>query len=212
MTELLFGLLKAVFFSAFVLVALFASNFLYDKTHNFVYSRKTAHGLVGVAILSSLWLFDSPLVPFVLSLSILGMFVVTHTHELFYGVACRGRLSEVYFASSCAVCFASGWFVDPKLGVASALFMAWGDGITGLVRWLTDKRHAKTMSGTVADLVACSLIALLVAPYWIGLVGAVTAAVLEHLCGDVGKVRWLDDNVAMPLGALVVMGGFTWVL
>ena len=205
-------LLKATLFSLFVVASLFASNLLYDKTKNFVYSRKTAHGLVGLAILSTLWLFDSPLVPFTLSLVILVVFVTTHSRELFYGVAKRGRLSEVYFALSSAVCLGSGWFIDPKIGVTSALFLAWGDGITGLVRWLTDKRHAKTVSGTAADLVACLLIALLITPYWIGAIGAVVATVLEHLCGDVGRVRWLDDNLAMPLGALVAMGGLIWVL
>ena len=209
---MLIELLKAVFFSAFVVFALFASNFLYDKTKNFVYSRKLAHSLVGVAVLSTLWLFDSPVVPLALSLVILAVFITTHTREVFYGVAKRGRLSEIYFASSCAVCFAAWYLVDPKIAVASTLFLAWGDGITGLVRWWTDKRHAKTLSGTAANLVACSLIALLVTPYWVGAVGVVVAVVLEHLCGDVGRVRWLDDNLAMPLGALIVMGGLTWVL
>lgn len=204
-------LIKATFFGAFVILALFASNLLYDKTHNFVYSRKLAHGLVGLAILSTLWLFESPLIPLVLSLLILLVFIATHTRELFYGVAKKGRLSEVYFAASCAVCFASWWVVDPKIAVASALFLAWGDGITGLVRWWTDKRHAKTFSGTAANLVACLLIALLVTPYWVGAIGAGVAVVLEHLCGDVGKIKWLDDNLAMPLGALITMGGLTWV-
>ena len=127
--------LEAALFSAFVVAALFASNLLYDKTHNFVYSRKFAHALVGLAILSTLWLFESPIVPLVLSVVLLLVFIVTHTRELFYGVAKRGRLSEVYFAASSAVCFASWGVVDPKIGVASALFLAGGDGVTGLVRW-----------------------------------------------------------------------------
>ena len=209
---MLLELLKATLFSAFVVSALFASNLLYDKTKNFVYSRKLAHSLVGVAVLSTLWLFDSPVVPLVLSLVILVVFIATHTREVFYGVAQKGRLSEVYFAASCAVCFAAWWVVDPKIAVASTLFLAWGDGVTGLVRWWTDKRHAKTLSGTAANLVACLLIALLVTPYWVGVVGAMVAVVLEHLCGDVGRIKWLDDNLAMPLGALVVIGGISWVL
>ena len=202
---MLLELLKATLFSAFVVSALFASNLLYDKTKNFVYSRKLAHSLVGVAVLSTLWLFDSPVVPLVLSLVILVVFIATHTREVFYGVAQKGRLSEVYFAASCAVCFAAWWVVDPKIAVASTLFLAWGDGVTGLVRWWTDKRHAKTLSGTAANLVACLLIALLVTPYWVGAIGAGVAVVLEHLCGDVGKIKFLDDNLAMPLGALLVM-------
>ena len=204
-------IVKAALFSLFVVASLFASNLLYDKTHNFVFSRKLAHSLVGVAVLSTLWLFDSPIIPLVLSLVILLVFVATHTREFFYGVAKRGRLSEIYFAASCAVCFASWWVVDPKIAVASTLFLAWGDGITGLVRWLTDKRHAKTFSGTAANLVVCLLIALLVTPYWVGAVGAGVAVVLEHLCGDVGRIRFLDDNLAMPLGALAVMGGLSLV-
>ena len=47
-------------------------------------------------------------------------------------------------------------------------------------------------------LVTCLLIGLLVQPYWIGAAGAVTATMLE-------RQKWVDDNLAAPLGALAIM-------
>ena len=46
-----------------------------------------------------------------------------------------------------------------------------------------------------------------VRPFWIGVVGSVVAVVVEWLCGDNGKVKWLDDNLAVPVVSAGVMLG-----
>lgn len=185
--------------SLFLVFTLALSNLCYKLTSNFVYSRKLAHALVGVIILFYPRLFDTPLVPVSLAAGALVLFCLTHTREVFYGVQKRGRLSEVYFAFSVMVCLATGWWIDPWVGVAAALFLAWGDGITGLVRYpLYKTQFEKGWAGSVAMLGSCLLIALMVMPYWAGAVGAVVATALEKW----GRV---DDNITAPLGALAVM-------
>ena len=86
-------------FGLFVVASLLAANVLYDRTQNFIWSRKLAHALVGLALLSTPIIFDSPLVPVVLTAGLLLVFIATHTREIFYGVAQRGRLSEIYFTA-----------------------------------------------------------------------------------------------------------------
>ena len=66
-----------------------------------------------------------------------------------------------------AICFASWWWFGPWIGISTALFLAWGDGITGLVRHaLYHTQFEKGWAGSVAMLLSCLLIALLVTPYW----------------------------------------------
>ncbi|MDP2662014.1 MAG: hypothetical protein Q8R28_14920 [Dehalococcoidia bacterium] len=194
-------------FAGSVGIALLAGNLFFDRTGNFVWSRKLVHFLVGCVFLASPWLFSgNPHAPIAMSAFILLVFAITNKRELFYGVQRRTRYSEQAFAFSAMVCFISWYFVDPLVGTAAALFMAWGDGATGLARWAISRAHVKGWEGTATNLVVCSLIALLVEPYWVGLAGAVVFTIAEHLCGDVGKIKWLDDNLGAPMAALVVMG------
>lgn len=205
-------MVPAIAFAGAVGLALLAGNFFFDRTQNFVWSRKLVHFLVGAILITTPWLFDeNPLAPMILSGLIFVVFVVTNAREPFYGVQRNTRKSEVYFALSATACFASWYVVNPWIGTAAMLMMAWGDGATGLARWAISRAHVKGWEGTVTDLVVCSLLALLIEPYWVGLAGAVVFTAAEHLCGDVGRIKWLDDNLGAPVAALLVMGGLSWL-
>ena len=197
-----------VIISSLAGLSLLSSSLLYKATKNFVYSRKLAHFISGIAILLSLYLFTSPIFPFLLSLVFLVILSATHTREVFSGVQKRGRLSEVYFALSVSLCFLSWYVVDKHIGTAAALFLAWGDGITGLIRVFTVKTHSKDWRGSLGCFLVCALISvLLVSPIWIGIVGAAVGTLAERFSGDAERalVR-IDDNLAMPLLSLAVMG------
>ena len=181
--------------------ALLASNWVHRRSGNFVFSRKLAHGLIGLLILGLPVMFQGPLAPVVLAGTAFLVLTATRHRLTFHGVANRGRLSEIYFAGSLVACFASGWWVDPYIGVTAGLFLAWGDGITGLVRYPVYRtQFEKGWAGSLAMLGSCLAIAALVDPYWIGAAAAVVATVLE-------KQRWVDDNITVPLGSLGLMWG-----
>ena len=204
----------ALIIAAFVIAILAFSNLVFLWTHNFVYSRKFAHGLIGLVILSFPTLFDTPFYPVVLSLSFFVVLVIAHSYDIFIGVAQKGRFSEIYFAFSVAVCLASGWWIDPWIGVAAALFLAWGDGITGAIRSFTVKEHSKDWRGSFGCIITCGLIGgLLVQPFWVGLIGALVGTLAEHFCGDAKRtILNIDDNLAMPLLSLAFMLGIIYAI
>lgn len=191
----------------FVLSVLYVSSKYYLYSGNFVFSRKIAHALIGVMILLSWKIFNGEWFwPTILSLGLTLLFWATNKKEQFPGVQKSWRKSEVYFALSCTVGFASWMVLDFNIGIAAMLFMAWGDGITGIVRYpLYKTQYEKGWAGSAAMLASCLVIASLVHPYWIGASGAVVATYLE-------RQKWVDDNLSAPLGALFLMGLLSWVV
>lgn len=185
--------------------ALVASEFTERLTHNFVYSRKVAHAIIGGVLLAYPFFFDSPLLMILLASASCLLFVVTNQRELFRGVQRKYRRSEIYFAAVLIPCYASWYIVDPWIGTAAALYMAWGDGITGLVRYpLYHTQHEKGWGGSIAMFASCALLAMLVTPYWVAFIGAIVATFAE-------RQRFVDDNLAVSTSALLVMGGLVWL-
>jgi dolichol kinase len=74
--------------------------------------------------------------------------------------------------------------------------MAWGDGVTGVVRNLMYKKRTKAWEGSVAMLLVCIPVGALM-----GLAGML-AGVLATL---VERVEGIDDNISVPLVSLVVL-------
>jgi phytol kinase len=198
-----------------VLAGLWLANVVYDfGAPNYV-SRKIGHGVGGLAFLGAL-LFPSPGWPILFAAAfgavLLGARLVKPT--TFRGVGGAGRsdkvMAEVWFAWVAVPVFCISWlWLDrPEVAAACLLFMAWGDGITGFVRWHVYHRAVKGLWGSAAMFVVCLAISLpLVRPFWIGGVGSAVATATEWVAGDIGFVKWLDDNLAVPLTSLGVILG-----
>lgn len=136
---------------------------------------------------------------------------IAHTNRphTFRGVGGDGRnphsLSEVWFAGIAVPIFAIGWLWlnKPLITVSCLLFMAWGDCVTGLVRSEVYKKPVKGLWGSLAMLIVCLVLAwAFIKPFWIGAAGAVVATVSEWAFGDVGLIKWADDNWAIPVISL----------
>jgi len=194
-----------------VLVGLWISNVLYDLKVPHYLSRKVGHGAGGVGFLLCGCLFSSAFWPITLSG---GFALVLSSARIikpgaFRGVGGSGRggnvKSEVWFAAIGVPVFAVGWlWLDkPFVAVSCLLFMAWGDCLTGLVRYRVYGKPVKGLWGSVAMLVVCLVVAAaFLRPFWIGAVGAVVAVIAERVFGDVGMVKWADDNWAIPVTSL----------
>lgn len=186
--------------------SLFASEVAFKLTHNFVYSRKVAHAIIGGVVLAYGFLFDSPVLMIVLATGTTALFFFTNKREVFKGIQRNWRSSEIYFAAVLIPCYASWYIIDPWIGTAAVLFMAWGDGITGLVRYpLYHTQHEKGWAGSIAMLASCAAIGLLVDPYWIAGIAAIAATFAE-------RQKFVDDNLVVSPIALIVMGGLTWLI
>ena len=204
-----------VLVSCEVLVGLWLSNIVYDKGVPHYISRKIGHaaGGVGFLILLSITWPWWPIIlasTFTLLLSAARLF----RPATFRGVGGTGRsekvMAEVWFPLVAIPVFAIGWLwlKQPAVAVTCLLFMAWGDGVTGLVRSQIYKRPVKGLWGSLAMLIVCLVIAwVFIKPFWIGAVASVVAVATEWFFGDCGVVKWADDNWAIPLTSLATILG-----
>jgi|WetSurMetagenome_2_1015567.scaffolds.fasta_scaffold536119_1 phytol kinase len=197
-----------------VLVGLWISNILYDLKVPHYISRKVGHSAGGLAYLSSVFLFSSAWWPIILSFSFgLILWIARFRHpRTFRGVGGSGRsphsLSEVWFAWIAVPVFAVGWLWlnQPFLAVSCLLFMAWGDCVTGLVRSEIYGKPVKGLWGSLAMLLVCLVISwAFIKPFWIGAIVSVVATITEWSFGDVGLIKWADDNWAIPVVSLVFL-------
>jgi phytol kinase len=202
--------------AAIVTAGLLLANFLYDRGMPNYLTRKIGHAAGGLAFLLGAFWYSSAFWPIILSTSFGSVMLVTHYRkpDLFRGVGGNGRqdgaISEVWFPFIAVPVFLISWqwLQKPMLGIACLLFMAWGDGLTGLVRSYVYHKSAKGWWGSLAMLAACLIIAVLfIVPLWVGLTGAVVAVLAEQVFGRQGIVRWGDDNWAIPALSLGVILG-----
>ncbi len=173
---------------------------------NLYVARKVIHILSGglVAALTP-YLFKSPAIPLIGGV---GMIVLTLLPRLrgekFDWFQVEGNLGEVYFCITWTLVIVGLWYVDLSAGVAAALFMSVGDGVTGIVRNIVYKKWSKGAAGSIAMLLVSLPIGLLYKGY-IGAIAAIVATLVE---------RWpkVDDNLTVPILSAVVMvlGDVLW--
>ncbi len=199
-----------------VLAGLWVSNWLYDRQVPHYISRKVGHSAGGLGFLMTALFFSSAIWPLILtgSFSLVLWLARTLRPRTFRGVGGSGRtsnaLSEVWFASIAVPAYAIGWLWlnRPLITVASLLFMAWGDCLTGLVRSGIYKKPVKGLWGSLAMVIVCLIISwLFIKPFWIGAIVSVVATFTEWSFGDVGLIKWADDNWAIPAVSLTVIIG-----
>jgi dolichol kinase len=189
------------------LVAMVASNYAFKSGLSFYASRKIAHFGAAIPIVLLPVFFSSMLYPVILSSGLLLVVLISHKRNLFPGFARHGRLSEIYFPLSVLVSILIFWSTSPWVAIAPPLMLSLGDGITGVVRKFVYKEEIKGNWGSFACFIVCALIGVILLPSILtGLISALAATLAERFCGDSkGSIIKIDDNLAMPLSAIVVI-------
>lgn len=198
---------------AVVMAGLWTSNLAYDRGIPHYITRKIGHFAGGLGFIASVILFSGAIWPIVLSGIFAGLLYLARRvrPRTFRGVGGAPRmetLSEVWFAFSAVPVFAVAWlWLDrPLIALACLLFMAWGDCVTGIIRARVYHRPTKGLWGSLGMLLVCTgVAAVLVRPFWIGMVGAMTATITEWAFGDYGLIKKTDDNWAVPIASLVIL-------
>ena len=204
----------AVLVVVFVLAGIHISNLVYDRGVPHFFSRKIGHGAGGFAFLAALVVSPWTAMAIAATFSIMMALAQRWRPDYIRGIGGAGRdsktLSEVWFPFVALPVFGISWLWlnQPLPAVASLLFMAWGDGITGLVRGRVYHRQVKGLWGSLAMLLVCLAISwVLIKPLWIGVIASVAATVTEWSFGDSGRLKWADDNLAVPLVSLGIILG-----
>jgi phytol kinase len=197
------------------LAGIWISNIVYDRGVPNYISRKIGHLAGGIAFLIAFFL-STPGWAIIIASSFGVLLLVARLvrPEILRGVGGTGRnnkvLAEVWFPWVAVPIFIISWLWlnKPAVSVACLLFMAWGDGITGLIRSIVYRKAVKGVWGSLAMLCVCLLIAgIFIKPFWIGAVASVMAVIVERTFGEYGIFKWGDDNWAIPLASMATILG-----
>jgi dolichol kinase len=112
-------------------------------------------------------------------------------YGLMYWFQIRENRYEVHFALAYGIILLVGIILGNLwIGLIPILFMSFGDSATGLIRAVTQKRHAKSWEGSVAMFVICSIIGFAI----LGIYGIIIGLIATF----VEKIPKIDDNVTVP--------------
>tara|TARA_B100000925_G_scaffold85654_2_gene61345 strand:+ start:1577 stop:2251 length:675 start_codon:yes stop_codon:yes gene_type:complete len=174
------------------------------------YNRKVAHMLAGgVPIIASPMVFDDPV--WVLIGGILGSIALAATHLLdkrLWWMQTEQNMNDATFALMLGISVYFIWvYTDqPWLAILPSLFMAFGDGVTGIIRNKMFKKRTKSAWGNVGMAVLCLPLGYYVGtlsdpqiPIW-GLISGLVASIVERY--EFGPI---DDNVLIVVFSTIVL-------
>ena len=165
-------------------------------------ARKTIHVLsAGVSIALAPFVFSDWQMPLLLGFLMVVFTLVGHFRKPYSWFQISRNYADVYFTVACTVLLVVFWYYhNVWIGVLSALFLAWGDGLTGIVRSFVYRKRNKGIWGNIAMFLVCVTLGILMNGRvgYAGLIGAVFASIVE-------KFERIDDNISIPFGSAILM-------
>ena len=201
-------LFAVLFFGWVCFVVIFLSKKFYiwlkkrgrDDQSSIYLSRKFIHILGGGVFLFFPFIFKE--IIFLLSFCIILAFILYHPHLIkkrYFWFQMKEKKSEVIFCLSGGLVILSGWWITGSMwfGIIPILFMALGDGITGIVRGLKYGRQEKYWEGSIAMFIVSAIIGAIKFGTG-GIIAAVAATLVE-------KSNLIDDNISIPFVSLIIL-------
>ena len=178
------------------------------------YNRKIAHMLAGgVPIILSPIVFESPIWPLIGG--ILGFFALLSTHLLdrrLWWMQTEQNVNDATFALMLGTSVYLIWEYtnEPWLAILPSLYMAFGDGATGIIRNKLFKKRTKSAWGNLGMAIVCLPLGFFIGnsvdpsiPVW-GLISASVASFVERY-----EFGVIDDNILIVIASsIVIIAGF----
>lgn len=174
------------------------------------YNRKVAHMLAGgVPIIASPMVFDNPI--WVLIGGVLGSIALAATHILdrrLWWMQTEQNMNDATFALMLGLSVFVIWEYsdEPWLAILPSLFMAFGDGVTGIIRNKMFKKQTKSAWGNIGMAALCIPLGYIIGamaepqiPLW-GLIAGIVASFVERY--EFGPI---DDNVLIVVFSSIVL-------
>lgn len=162
--------------------------------------RKIIHIFAaGLVTLFIPFLFKEAFLPFLMALAFALYTYLPHRKQKLYNwFQDKANISEVIFCLMWGFSILFGWFIDKTfwLGVIPALFLSFGDGVTGIIRNIKYKRRVKGWEGSLAMLLVCLLIGSKTGMP--GILAAIAATIVE-------RFEFVDDNISIPLVSFIIL-------
>ena len=178
------------------------------------YNRKIAHMLAGgVPIILSPIVFESPIWPLIGG--ILGFFALLSTHLLdrrLWWMQTEQNVNDATFALMLGTSVYLIWEYtnEPWLAILPSLYMAFGDGVTGIIRNKLFKKRTKSAWGNLGMANVCLPLGFFIGnsvdpsiPV-LGLISASVASFVERY-----EFGVIDDNILIVIASsIVIIAGF----
>lgn len=173
------------------------------STNSSIYfSRKVIHFLAGgLTALFLPFVAREPILPALIALGLaLATYVPHKLNRRMYWFQDPENMYDVDFTLSWGLIIFLTWYIDKSfwLGVIPVLFMAFGDGITGIIRNLKYNKRTKAWEGTAGMLVMCIILGA-----QMGIAGILAGI----LCSFVERIENIDDNITVPAVSLFILVG-----
>jgi len=212
--QVIFSVLAVVYAMGIVFVT--KTTFTIMRKRNFenmvavYYNRKIVHMAAGgVVALAVPFVFNSWIYPLAIGL-VLTLFTALPRvkGKSMDFMQTKENWNDSKFTLMWGVSIAIMWilFNNPFLAVIPALFMAFGDAVTGVVRNALYKKRTKSPIGNIFMLIVCLFIGYFFAnlganpiPMW-GVLAAIVASIVERF--EIGPI---DDNVIITVATMVVL-------
>ncbi len=173
------------------------------------YNRKIIHIFAGgLAALLVPYLFETPLYPAIIVVILaIATYIPHRKGELMYWFQTPDNMYEVHFVIMWGIVVISSWYIfngNWWYGVLPAVFMAFGDGVTGIVRNALYNKRTKSWIGNLAMALVTIPIGYIVLG-WIGGLAGLLASIIEHY----ELAPLIDDNITVPLVSFltILIGG-----
>ena len=203
---------------AYVIVVFFVAKYVYtliknrgfDESVVLYYNRKIVHMTTGGVIAFLVpFLFNSWIYPLAtgFALALITTLARLKGKSMDF-MQTKENWNESTFIVMWSLSIAVLWilFNDPFLAIIPALFISFGDAITGITRNALYKKRSKKPIGNVFMLIVCVVIGYYFAsiaakpiPLW-GVLAAVTASIVERF--EIGPI---DDNILITVTAMIFL-------
>jgi len=193
--EILWG----VFFVIWNLIMIFYVSKLVAARWNKYIARKFIHFTTGglVAVLVP-YIFKVPTIPvvgaFLMALITIAPRVWNRELDWFQ---VKNNFGDTYFCISWGILFLIFWYIDLYIAIVASLMMAFGDGVTGIVRSIIYKKWVKGWWGTLAML----LVSLPIGYIYKG-IGGVFSGIIATI---IERLPYIDDNITVPAFAALTL-------
>jgi phytol kinase len=174
------------------------------------YNRKIIHILAGgVIVIAVPFVFSNPWYPLLAGIVLTIFTYFTHKKgNILYWFQTKDNINDVTFCFMWGLTIFLLWQIlgNPWIAIIPPAFIAFGDGITGIVRNFAFKERRKHMIGNIYMMGVCIPIGYFFAnagepsiPLW-GVIAAIVASLFERY--EFGKI---DDNILVTVIATIIL-------
>ena len=172
------------------------------------FNRKIIHIFAGgVVVLAVPFVFSSPWLPLFAGFVMAFITFIAHrSGTKFYWFQTSDNFNDVSFCFMWGIAIFVLWqiFGNPWVAIIPPAFIAFGDGITGIIRNIAFKERKKHIIGNIYMMGVCIPIGYYFAnaggiPLW-GVIAAIVASLFERY-----EFGIIDDNILVTISATVIL-------